>query len=80
MCDSQSLKRPSRFARGDSCHAYIRGDICVIPRPQSESISKGVNEKEDKSERRMPRLSGGDEGRGKLRKVAGICKQDLILE
>jgi len=28
----------------------------------------------------MPRLSGGDEGRGKLRKVAGICKQDLIRE
>ena len=28
----------------------------------------------------MPRLSGGEEGRGKLRKVAGICKQDLIRE
>ena len=28
----------------------------------------------------MPRLSGGDEGRGKLRKVAGICKQELIRE
>ena len=37
-------------------------------------------EKGSKSERRMPRLSGGDEGRGKLRKVAGICKQDLIRE
>ena len=35
-------------------------------------------EKEVKSERRMPRLSGGDERRGKLRKAAGICKQDLI--
>ena len=34
--------------------------------------------KEEKSERRMPRLSGGDERRGKLRKAAGICKQDLI--
>ena len=28
----------------------------------------------------MPRLSGGEEGRGKLRKVAGICKQELIRE
>ena len=36
------------------------------------------SEKGTKSERRMPRLSGGDEGRGKLRKGAGICKQDLI--
>ena len=35
-------------------------------------------EKEDKSERRMPRLSGGDERRGKLRKGSGICKQELI--
>ena len=35
-------------------------------------------EKEVKSERRMPRLSGGDERRGKLRKGSGICKQDLI--
>ena len=26
----------------------------------------------------MPRLSGGEEGRGKLRKAAGICKQELI--
>ena len=26
----------------------------------------------------MPRLSGGDERRGKLRKAAGICKQELI--
>ena len=34
--------------------------------------------KEDKSERWMPRLSGGEEGRGKLRKGAGICKQELI--
>ena len=31
-----------------------------------------------KSERRMPRLSGGEEGRGKLRKGPGICKQELI--
>ena len=34
--------------------------------------------KEDKSERWMPRLSGGDEGRGKLRKGSGNCKQVLI--
>ena len=26
----------------------------------------------------MPRLSGGDEGRGKLRKGSGNCKQVLI--
>jgi len=26
----------------------------------------------------MPRLSGGDERRGKLRKGSGICKQELI--
>ena len=34
--------------------------------------------KEDKSERWMPRLSGGEEGRGKLRKGSGNCKQVLI--
>ena len=34
--------------------------------------------KETKSERRMPRLSGGEEGRGKLRKGSGTCKQGLI--
>ena len=34
--------------------------------------------KEEKSERRMPRLSGGEEGRGKLRKTACSCKQTLI--
>ena len=37
-----------------------------------------TREKEVKSERRMPRLSGGEERRGKLRKAAGICKQELI--
>ena len=31
-----------------------------------------------KGERWMPRLSGGEEGRGKLRKGAGIRKQELI--
>ena len=34
--------------------------------------------KEEKSERRMPWLSGGEEGRGKLRKGSGNCKQVLI--
>ena len=34
--------------------------------------------KETKSERRMPRLSGGEEGRGKLRKGSGTCKQGVI--
>ena len=28
----------------------------------------------------MPRLPKGEEGRGKLRKVSGICKQDVIRE
>ena len=36
------------------------------------------SEKGTKSERRMPRLSGGDERRGKLRKGSGNCKQVLI--
>ena len=57
----------------------IHGVILVIL-----SVSEGYDklaqksEKEVKSERRMPRLSGGDERRGKLRKAAGICKQELI--
>ncbi len=38
----------------------------------------GAIRKEDKSERWMPRLSGGDEGRGKLRKGSGTCKQGVI--
>ena len=41
-------------------------------------VTEARKEKEDKSERRMPRLSGGDERRGKLRKGSGICKQELI--
>ena len=40
--------------------------------------SCGAIRKEDKSERWMPRLSGGEEGRGKLRKGSGNCKQVLI--
>ena len=57
----------------------IHGVILVIL-----SVSEGYDklaqksEKEVKSERRMPRLSGGDERRGKLRKGSGICKQELI--
>ena len=34
--------------------------------------------KETKSERWMPRLSGGEEGRGKLRKGSGTRKQGVI--
>ena len=47
---------------------------------QRKAREKGSakTEKGRKSERRMPRLSGGEEGRGKLRKAAGICKQELI--
>ena len=41
-------------------------------------LSMVITEEESKSERRMPRLSGGEEGRGKLRKGAGIRKQELI--
>ena len=45
-----------------------------------KSWRKRVSKKEkgNKSERRMPRLSGGEEGRGKLRKGTGIRKQELI--
>ena len=46
---------------------------------RAKDVTGGAQkEKGRKSERRMPRLSGGDERRGKLRKAAGICKQDLI--
>ena len=45
---------------------------------EATEVAETKSEKEVKSERRMPRLSGGDERRGKLRKAAGICKQDLI--
>lgn len=57
----------------------IHGVILVIL-SASEGSDKLAqkSEKEVKSERRMPRLSGGDERRGKLRKAAGICKQELI--
>ena len=47
-------------------------------RQEQKIESNDSQEKGTKSERRMPRLSGGDERRGKLRKAAGICKQDLI--
>ena len=40
--------------------------------------AEAQSEKGTKSERRMPRLSGGEEGRGKLRKGSGNCKQVLI--
>ena len=45
---------------------------------EATEVAETKSEKEVKSERRMPRLSGGDERRGKLRKAAGICKQELI--
>ena len=47
-------------------------------RAEAAQAAEAQREKEDKSERRMPRLSGGEERRGKLRKAAGICKQELI--
>ena len=57
----------------------IHGVILVIL-SASEGSDKLAqkSEKEVKSERRMPRLSGGDERRGKLRKGSGNCKQVLI--
>ena len=57
----------------------IHGVILVIL-STSEGSDKLAqkSEKEVKSERRMPRLSGGDERRGKLRKGSGNCKQVLI--
>ena len=52
----------------------------VPPAGRLGHVKRDSFEKGTKSERRMPRLSGGEEGRGKLRKVAGICKQELIRE
>ena len=52
-----------------------RSDRGLRRHASERSAKKG---KGRKSERRMPRLSGGEEGRGKLRKGAGICKQELI--
>ena len=48
------------------------------PGQAGNDVRQHEQEKESKSERRMPRLSGGEEGRGKLRKGSGICKQELI--
>ena len=46
----------------------IHSMVAVVP-GASEGVRRlrYTNEKGDKSERRMPRLSGGEEGRGKLR-------------
>ena len=44
-----------------------------IGKKMAERTEKGT-----KSERWMPRLSGGEEGRGKLRKGSGNCKQVMI--
>ena len=50
----------------------------MIHSVEATEVAEAQVEKEVKSERRMPRLSGGEEGRGKLRKGSGICKQELI--
>ena len=50
----------------------------MIHSAEAARAAAARKEKEDKSERRMPRLSGGDERRGKLRKGSGNCKQVLI--
>ena len=53
-------------------------EICDSQFAEAVQTAEAKKEKEKKSERRMPRLSGGDERRGKLRKGSGICKQELI--
>ena len=50
----------------------------MIHSAEAPEGAEARSEKGTKSERRMPRLSGGDERRGKLRKGSGICKQELI--
>ena len=50
----------------------------MIHSAEATEVAEARSEKGTKSERRMPRLSGGDERRGKLRKGSGICKQELI--
>ena len=61
-----------------SCAEFLRRHVWDVSPTRSMPERRYKEAKEDKSERRMPRLSGGDEGRGKLRKAAGICKQELI--
>ena len=75
----------AEFLRGFKAEGH-RGPeqpLCCEDRrgPSNEEDAKKAvqkSEKGTKSERRMPRLSGGDERRGKLRKGSGICKQELI--
>ena len=50
----------------------------MIHSAEAARVAEAQREKGTKSERRMPRLSGGDERRGKLRKGSGNCKQVLI--
>ena len=50
----------------------------MIHSVEAAEAAEARSEKGTKSERRMPRLSGGDERRGKLRKGSGNCKQVLI--
>ena len=52
--------------------------MCDSQCAEAPEGAEARSEKGRKSERRMPRLSGGEEGRGKLRKGPGICKQELI--
>ena len=59
--------------RNDSQAVWISLVSRDIDREERRSIRK-----EDKSERWMPRLSGGEEGRGKLRKGSGNCKQVVL--
>ena len=53
-------------------------NTCDSQSVEATEVAETRSEKGTKSERRMPRLSGGDERRGKLRKGSGICKQELI--
>ena len=45
---------------------------------QLETTTSTRDNEANKSERRMPLASGDEEGRGKLRKAAGSCKQASI--
>ena len=56
-------------------HKFAR--TAPVSRDMVERKARSIR-KENKSERWMPRLSGGEEGRGKLRKGSGNCKQVLI--
>ena len=61
------------FNRQEQTNRNIRDSHAEGPHGPGSEQEKGT-----KSERRMPRLSRGDERRGKLRKGSGNCKQVLI--